>query len=125
MNEFESSSDVPERLFATLAAMNAVTESVDHRQSESLDVLVSGPAIRMVSPAESEVDSSQNTDETSEEGLQEQSKMAREVQRNFTLQGRIVAFWNMLRGGVNLDDTSIVKDYRQDIRPNQRSNKGR
>ncbi|MFN6163585.1 MAG: VCBS domain-containing protein, partial [Planctomycetota bacterium] len=125
LNEFESPSDVPERLFATLATMNAVTESMDNQPLESRDSFVSSPAIKVASAGDSEIDSSQNTKSTSEERLQEQSEMAREVQRNFTLQGRIVAFWNMLRGGVNLDDTSILKDYRQDVRPNQRSNKGR
>ncbi len=125
MNEFESYLDVPERSFATLTPIRAVAESPSHRPAESLGAMVSGSRGALVSSRDLQALSSQHSEETIEAGIQKQLEMGREVQRSFSLQGQFVAFWNMLRGGVSIDDTSIAKDYRQDVRPSQRSSKER
>jgi hypothetical protein len=58
-----------------------------------------------------------------QEQLREQSEIDQETQRNVSMQSRVVAFWNMLRGGVLSQDSAVRQDARVETRSGQRGGK--
>jgi VCBS repeat-containing protein len=126
LREFETEQETSSRSFAVTTQANSASMSFEYRHVDSFDSM-STHSIETADPfVAQEYRSNQETKGAPETVLQEQqSEMTQEVHRSVSLQGRIVAFWNMLRGGVILQETSLAPDSRIETKASQRSNKGR
>jgi hypothetical protein len=97
----------------------------EYRQQDMFHSTIGQNGEVMNSATSAEVRSGQVTEEATEERVQEQIDLEREVERGVSLQGRVVAFWNMLRGGVIVQETAAPQENRMETRTSQRSNKNR
>jgi hypothetical protein len=111
----------------TLGNGDALGLSSEDRYQESISwVSFTAMESRRLDDAEAlEVRADREIGEIQETQIQGQSNIDRAVENSITLQGRVVAFWNMLRGAVLVQETEASLDNRVDVRTSQRSGKQR
>jgi hypothetical protein len=126
--QYEALQRTMNRSLATPDRDDSMAWSIGNQENRQQDMFHStvGHHGEVMNPATSaEVRPEQLTEEAIEERVQEQNELEREVERGVSLQGRVVAFWNMLRGGVIVQETAAPQENRMEIRTSQRSNKDR
>jgi hypothetical protein len=123
--EFEALERISAGATAVSGAGNSMNSSIEYRQQDLVYSPVSDSSLALNMPADVGTRADQGGEEAREIQIQEQAEIDREVDRGVSLQGRVVAFWNMLRGGVVVQETVASQDNRTESRTSQRSTKVR
>jgi hypothetical protein len=121
--DFEALQQPSSRSFELISKLDSATQTFEIQQQDSPDASIAGTTEISASNTDTEYRSTSENAGVSEEQLLEQSEVEQETQRNVTLQGRVVAFWNMLRSGVLSQDSGARQDVRIETRAGQRSGK--
>ena len=121
--EFESLQQSELRSFALVAKLDSATQTFEVHEERTVTATMADMAQIAALGIDTEYGNSEETGNFSQEQLQEQSEIEQETQRNVSMQSRVVAFWNMLRGGVLSQDSAVRQDARVETRTSQRGGK--
>jgi hypothetical protein len=121
--DFEALQQPSLRSFDLISKLDSTTQTFEFQQEDSRGTDIADSTQIATSNPDMEYRSTSEHAGVSEEQLGEQSEVEQETQRNVTLQGRVVAFWNMLRSGVLSQDSGVRQDVRIETRSGQRSGK--
>jgi len=121
--EFESLQQSELRSFALVAKLDSATQTFEVQEERTVTAKMADMAQIAALGIDTEYGNSEETGNVSQEQLQEQSEIEQETQRNVSMQSRVVAFWNMLRGGVLSQDSAVRQDARVETRTSQRGGK--
>jgi hypothetical protein len=121
--EFESLQQSAPSSFALVAKLDSSTQTFEVQEEQAGSATMAEVTQIAASSVDTEYRDVEETSAVIQEQLREQSEIDQETQRNVSMQSRVVAFWNMLRGGVLSQDSAVRQDARVETRSGQRGGK--